>query len=326
MRKLFLLGSMVALALLAALPAAAQHYIGVRGGYGGGSARFEPKRETFLTWGMYSGGLSWKYYSPEKYVGAVEVDLEMLQQGYAYDLRKDGDSSYRRSINSVTLPVIWQPHFYLFRRSMRVFLNLGVTFSYNFNSRYEYVSKMNGVYEEGKYDMELIRDNRWGYGLVGGFGLSVLIGRVEAAFEGRYYFGYADILRNPNKYPGNPQRSPLDKINISMGLYYRLGKGGILAPLSKRAAAKEQERLEARMWAEEERRAAREAREEGDVEEEAVAAPASGTVSDPVPGQGGRRARKRERAQHELKPAGAPVPDAGADSESDGRGPKTHNE
>ncbi len=230
------------LIVMSVVPAEAQHYIGVRGGYGGGMGRFEPKREMGLLWGMNSGGISWKYYSPEKYVGAVEVDLEMIGQGYKYDLFKDSDSSYQRTINSVNLPIFWQPHFYLFRRVMRVFLNLGVTFSYNFDSYYKYVSKQNGVYEEGKYEMDLIRDNRWSYGLVGGFGMSFLFGRFEALFEGRYYFGYSDILRNVTKYPGNPDRSPIDKINVSMGLYYRLNKEGILAPLSKRAAAKELER------------------------------------------------------------------------------------
>ena len=37
----------------------AQHYIGVRGGWGGGSVRFQPVRETGIHWGLYSGGLSY---------------------------------------------------------------------------------------------------------------------------------------------------------------------------------------------------------------------------------------------------------------------------
>ena len=56
----------------------AQHYIGVRGGWGGGSVRFQPVRETGIHWGLYSGGLSYKFYTEQKYVGAIQVDLEYM--------------------------------------------------------------------------------------------------------------------------------------------------------------------------------------------------------------------------------------------------------
>lgn len=41
--------------------------------------------------------------------------------------------------------------------------------------------------------------------------------------EGRYYFSYGDIMRNSAVYAGNPVRSPLDNIAVSLGFYYRLG-------------------------------------------------------------------------------------------------------
>ena len=63
----------------------AQHYIGVRGGWGGGSVRFQPVRETGIHWGLYSGGLSYKFYTEQKYVGAIQVDLEYMQRGFMYD-------------------------------------------------------------------------------------------------------------------------------------------------------------------------------------------------------------------------------------------------
>lgn len=63
-------------------------------------------------------------------------------------------------------------------------------------------------------------------GPCGGGGFSVLFGRFEAAFEARYYLGYSDVLRNGTKYTGNPNHSPLDNINLSLAIYYRLGKGG----------------------------------------------------------------------------------------------------
>lgn len=220
-----------------------QHYVGAKVGYGSGSVRLFPQQETGMIWGMYSGGLSWKYYSTEKYVGGVQVDLEFMQKGYKHlkpyaPMPEDTTTMYYRYVNSVQLPLIWQPHVYLFNRSLRVFLNLGLVFSYNIDSHYKWTSDQEGLIEEGTYDMILVRDNRWGYGLCGGFGMSVLMNRFEIMAEGRYYYGYSDILKNRNKYADNPLRSPLDNINISIGMYYRLGKGGLLSAPSKRAAAR----------------------------------------------------------------------------------------
>ncbi len=223
-----------------ALPAAAQHYVGVRGGYGGGSCRFFPRRETRTLMGMYSAGVAWKYYSKERAVGGIGAELELLQRGYEYDLAAESDESYLRRLNSVVLPMIWQPHIYFANRSIRVFLDLGLTFSYNINSTYADRSKTEGITSRGDYTMLVYRDNRWGYGLMGGFGVGVLFGRFEIAAEARYYYGYSDILKNANKYPGNPRQSPLDNYNLSGAVYYRISKYDIQAPLGKRAMMKAQ--------------------------------------------------------------------------------------
>ncbi|MDR2936113.1 MAG: hypothetical protein LBU80_02065, partial [Rikenellaceae bacterium] len=34
----------------------------------------------------------------------------------------------------------------------------------------------------------------------------------------------------------NPKRSPVDQLDVTMGLYYRLGKGGILEPPLRKKA------------------------------------------------------------------------------------------
>lgn len=242
-------------------PLAAQHYIGVRAGYGGGSVRVFPAEENGLTWGLYSGGVSWKYYSHDRFVGGVQVDVEYFQRAMKRELTyarlpDDTTTTYTRYINSVMVPLIWQPHLYFFGRSMRVYMNFGLTFSYNINSYYEWRSEIYAPYgepvnllERGNYEMRLTRDNRFGYGLMGGAGIGYLLGRFEFQVEARYYFGYSDILRNRNIYEENPLRSPLDNINVSVGVYYRLGRGGILSPPGKNAAEKIRQR--------EERRAAR---------------------------------------------------------------------
>lgn len=233
----------------------AQHYLGVRGGWGGGSARFTPARETKLEWGLYSGGLSYKFYTAQKYVGGIQIDLQYMGRGFAYDLQSKSDSSYHRTINSFELPFMWQPHIYVFQRHGRIFLNLGVYLSYMGGSKYYYKSKKAGIYEEGPYQRQITRDARWGYGLCGGAGIGFLIRRFEIAVEGRYYFGYSDVLRNGTKYQGNPTHSPLDNINISLALYYRLSKEGIRSAPSRGVA---QRMLEA-----EEKRASRRMKRNG---------------------------------------------------------------
>ena len=105
----------------------------------------------------------------------------------------------------------------------------------------------------GDYTFKTPRDNRWGYGLAGGGGIALLIDRFELNFRVRYYFGYADILRNRNRYADHgidgsenpfaqtPMRSPLDNLMISVGVNFRFNKEGFETwkPRPKRAKAPE---------------------------------------------------------------------------------------
>ena len=54
----------------------AQHTLGVIAGYGMGTGRFQPKQEMRAVWGLYSGGLTWRYYGSQRVVGAFGLDLE----------------------------------------------------------------------------------------------------------------------------------------------------------------------------------------------------------------------------------------------------------
>jgi len=222
----------------------AQHYIGVRGGYGGGSARFDyasspgGARENRYIFGWPSGGISWKYYTEESVVGAVQADLQMVKKGYRVLMNGYFSSDteqyeypdyYDRTLSAIELPFMWHIHVYLFQRRMRMFVNLGIYASYIYDS-YEKEGKTEGwtVSSEGKYKMNNVVDNQFEYGLCGGFGISYMFGRYEIFAEGRYSFGYGDILRSKSKYPESIyNRTPVDMVNVSMGLYYRLGKGGI---------------------------------------------------------------------------------------------------
>ena len=226
--------------------ASAQHTLGFTAGYGMASARFDPKQEMKGMWGIYTAGLTWRYYGTQRFVGGFGIDLEFLQQGFSFAtnaslVEEPKDFRYyTRHINSVMLPIVWQPHIYMLRHRVRVYLEAAATFSYQLSSDYEDESaKASGMADwKGDYNYKTARDSRWGYGLAGGGGIAFLIRRFEINVRARYYFGLSDVVRNHNKYADNgidgsenpfwttPMRSPLDNLTISVGLSYRFNKEG----------------------------------------------------------------------------------------------------
>lgn len=225
--------TMLLVCLLCAERVSAQHYIGFRGGYGYGTIRFYPEYAVTPVWGMYTGGISWKWYNEVKVFGCIGADLEFQQRAFKryYGNKTDSTIYYKRSVNTIMLPFYWQPHLYFFRRHVRVSLCAGVTFSYNFGpSHWEMGTKRDGVTNSGSYEYQTARDCKIGYGLVGGGGIEYLAGRVSFNIDARYYVGYSDLLRNRTKYSQNPVRSELDNLFVNFGIYFRLGKGGIKEP------------------------------------------------------------------------------------------------
>ncbi len=257
--KILALAAVLAVAYTA--ESAAQHTIAVTGGTGFATARPYPSQEMRSIWGTYQAGFSWRYYSMPRFVACFGVDVELMQRGYSfapysylYENKKDY-KYYTRKINSIVIPIVWQPHFYLFKKHLRVYLEAAPTFSINLSSKfyneeeyiYAYVSdsepaQPHKAIKEGKYHFRRERDNRFMYGLRGGAGFDLLFGQIEFGVRAMYDFGYSDILRNRNKYYSNnldgverpgenpfmltPLRSPLDNLTISVKLGFRIGKDG----------------------------------------------------------------------------------------------------
>lgn len=247
MRYITKIFTLVAALLMLGQSAQAQHTVGVFGGMASATARFFPKQDMKSVWGLGNFGASWRYYSLPRFVGAVGADLELLQRGFSYGytyktvLDEKGNeqreySYYTRQLNSLMMPLVWQPHFYMVNNHVRVYLEAALTFSYNFGGDYSYSDKD----ESGKYDWRIERDNRWNYGLAGGGGIALLLGRYEVGFRARYYYGYADLLRNRNKYYNNatdgaenpfsytPLKSPIDNLTFNITLAYRFNPDGFL--------------------------------------------------------------------------------------------------
>ena len=236
----------VLLTLMGTERASAQHTLTLTGGSGLSTARFYPAEETKWLWGMETVGLSWRFYSDKpRFVGAVGVDLEYLERGfsvgYAYTSSFVDDKEvrtykyYTRNVNSLMLPIVWQPHVYAAKNRIRIFLEAAFVLSFNISSDYSY---QDDRYPAGKYEWKVPRDNRFGYGLSGGAGFALLFGQVEVGFKAKYNFGYSDILKNRNKYYSNttdgrenpfyysPLRSPMDNINAMITVGWRFNKRG----------------------------------------------------------------------------------------------------
>lgn len=128
-------------AVLCGGTAAAQHTLGVTGGYGYGNARFYPDQETRAVWGCYTAGVTWRYYGPQRFVGGFGIDFEYLQRGFSFLQNPTEEDPakyqwYTRRVKSLMLPIVWQPHIYLFKNRMRVYLDAAVFFSYNISSTF----------------------------------------------------------------------------------------------------------------------------------------------------------------------------------------------
>ena len=160
------------------LTAQAQHTFGISGGAGSFNSRIYPKYETKMIIGAPNFGVSWRYYSLPRFVGAVGADLEYMQRGYSFGyayststdengMEKREYSFYTRRLNSIMLPLVWQPHVYLANKHLRLYLEAAFTLSYNFGGNYEYED----TGERGDYTWSNVRDNRLNYGSLAGMSL-----------------------------------------------------------------------------------------------------------------------------------------------------------
>ena len=233
-------GVVIAMAMMAwgvATASAQGHYIGVRAGAGGSRVRFYPKQESKLLMPNPTFGVVYKYLGGDRYLGGVEVDVNYVEKGYKTLLRVDSDSSFQRKLTAVEIPFMWQPHVWMFKERARFFVNAGPYLSYNIKSSDErLVSKERGTVATYEYKLDNLRDNRLEYGLSLGAGYGVTIaGRLELLAEFRYIFGFSDILKNPNKYLlSNTQESPIDQMNVTLGLHYLFNRQAVEPRVRKR--------------------------------------------------------------------------------------------
>lgn len=209
-------------------PVIVEHHIGLRFGWGFGSMRREPNKTTVgLPWSLWNLNIAYRFDVPaQKYVGCIEFDLGIMQKGYAYKHANDGDLAYGRIYNTIELPILWQPYFPIGKQGTRIYLSAGPFLSYTISGTEREFNATTGeiIYEQPvKYDD--LQDYFWGFGITAGGGIVVAIKRFSINAEFRYTIGLSDIIRGPEFVPGNPFRTPVDQMSISLGVQYKFSLG-----------------------------------------------------------------------------------------------------
>lgn len=212
-------------------PVVMQHYIGIRGGIGSGTGRFEPLRENIAYSGLLNFGIAYRFDAPkQKYVGCIEANLNYMEKGYKYETYIESGIVESRKYSMIELPILWQPYLPLSSKNdlSRIFLSAGPYLGYAIDSHYQiYELESGNTIDEGKYYFNSSRDNRFEYGIVVGGGIQIGYKRLLIAAEFRYNIMLSDTFKGVTKYPGNPFRSPIDQMNISIGIYYKLTQKAI---------------------------------------------------------------------------------------------------
>ncbi len=215
-------------------PVLLDHSIGIRAGWGTGTIRREPARDgTKLTNPLWNFGINYRFDVPEqKYVGTILFELQFVQKGFAYLMYfDDSGDAYTRTYDMIEFPILWQPYFPISKKNdSRIYLSAGPFVSYSFGARESYYNADSGeIYSEGEYEMDSEEDYFWNYGIAVGLGLNIAINeRFSLQVDGRYTIQLSDMQRGPEYVTGNPFRTPVDHMGVSVGMQYKfaIGTGG----------------------------------------------------------------------------------------------------
>lgn len=207
-------------------PVVMNHYFGIRGGYGFGKDRFEPVRQSEAYNGLMNFGLVYRFDAPiQKYVGCIEVDINFLKKGFQYETFSESGIMYSRTFSVIEIPILWQPYLPLSKKNSasRIYLSAGPYLGYALDSHERtYIIETDETYSESKYEYLANRDNRFECGIVIGGGFQVAVKRFAIGVEFRYNIMLSNVMKGVGTYASNPFFSPVDAMNISFGVNYKI--------------------------------------------------------------------------------------------------------
>ncbi len=194
-----------------------QTYVGLKAGYTMSTISFDPVvKDTKMLFGeVLDYGLTFKHYNA-KYVG-FQAELFATKRGYRAPKDETNNATFKRVNTYIELPMFIQ-----FRLNLKVayiHVNAGPYIAYLISAKEG--DNTSGSYKLEKVDFNVLRDNRFDYGLMGGLGLSYDFkwGTIQA--EARVSYGFADLY--DHTYTDMPKESKSVTQQINIGYFYRFG-------------------------------------------------------------------------------------------------------
>ena len=169
--------------------------IGVKGGVTIPNVAFSPSVQQ-NTWLGYTTGVALRY-TEEKIFGLI-VEANFTQRGWDEKFEYE-PYNYRRTFNYVEIP--FMTHIYFGSKKFHAFVNLGpqlgIMIDDTYNANFDVAnppafSDPNKIKEAYALPVKNIFD----YGITGGLGVELRLGRHIIGLEGRYYFGLGDAFGN----------------------------------------------------------------------------------------------------------------------------------
>lgn len=208
--------SLIAISLIFVSELSAQTYAGLKGGYTMSNISFTPVEDTKMLFGNgFDLGLSIKHYNA-KYVG-FQAELYSTKRGFRKPTDETNNFSYRRINTYIELPMFIQ--FRLNLKFAYIHVNAGPYIAYLLSA--EEGDNTSGSFKMEKIEFNVLRDNRFDYGLMGGLGLSYDFrwGTIQA--DARVSYGFADLY--DHSYKGMPSQSISVTQNVTVAYFYRFG-------------------------------------------------------------------------------------------------------
>ena len=202
-------------AISIALPLMGQTHLGVRTGYNMSIVTFVPTQYEKTFYSMAGDfGLIVKHFD-NKYVG-FQAELNYIERGYRLPVR-DWEI-YLRNNHYIELPMFLQGR--LNYKGTFIHLNAGCYGAYLLWA--EEGLNTTGEFDMKPYDLNVLYDNRFDFGLVGGFGLGREFSWGTLQADARLFYGFADMF--DSEYADMPRESKSTVESVSVSYLLNLSK------------------------------------------------------------------------------------------------------
>jgi len=201
--------------LLVSINSYGQFYLGARGGYNISSVSFLPTQDEEQVNDLHiDAGFVAKHFDT-KYFG-FQGELNLTQRGYRAPIV---DSVFNKRINTyIELPMFMQ----IKAEHKGFFVHLNVGFYASVLLESQHGNNQQGEYNLNTYDIHVLRDNRFDYGIPGGVGFGYNFKWGTLQLDARYFYGLGDLYHHD--YNGNPMRSPARVLNFSVSYLLNISK------------------------------------------------------------------------------------------------------